>query len=150
MLDDTAQRSRVSFFGRSYFEGLLQITPRIAHLSIAEVNGQPAAAALVYDWQDTRYYAHAAAFQELNRQSKASVSLVWHLIMEAKSAGLRWFDFWGVAPEGAPAGHRLAGVTRFKLAFGGQRVNYVGTWDIPLRAGKYRAYQLYRRLRGLS
>jgi hypothetical protein len=149
MLTDTAKRAGVSFFDRSYFKQMVESLGDIAKLYLAEAQGKPVAAALVYDWGGTRYYAHAGAFQDLNRQVKASVSLVWLLIINAKQNGAKRFDLWGVSPEG-DTDHRLAGVTRFKNAFGGTTVEYAGTWDIPLKPLKYRAYQTYRAIRGME
>ncbi|MBI2624025.1 peptidoglycan bridge formation glycyltransferase FemA/FemB family protein [Candidatus Parcubacteria bacterium] len=37
-----------------------------------------------------------------------------------------------------------AGFTQFKQGFGGRVVEYVGTWDLPLRSTWYRLYQLAR------
>jgi hypothetical protein len=149
MLDDTARRSGVTFFDGHYFQTLLETLPLIACLYVADVDGRPVAAALAYDWGGTRYYAHAGAFQVLNRQAKASVSLVWRMILDAKAAGLQRFDLWGVAPDNAP-NHRLAGVSKFKTAFGGTQINYGGTWDIPLKPLTYRAYSAYRAIRRMD
>lgn len=147
MLDDTARRSGVVFYPASYYQTLLSAMPDNLHLYRADVNGDPVATALFYDWQGVRYYAHAGAFQQKNRQAKASVSLVWQAIMDAKDGGLQTFDLWGTAPMGEDS-HPLAGITKFKQAFGGQQVDYVGTWDLPLKKQKYRLYTMYRRLRG--
>lgn len=151
MLHDTASRSGVRFWPDSYFRQLFStLQPSgIAKLYLARVNDQPVAAALFYDWDGTRYYAHAGAFQEQNREAKASVSLVWQAIQDAKRSGRHRFDLWGVAPAGDNQ-HSLAGISRFKNAFGGVAVDYAGTWDIPLKPTKYWLYSWYRRFRGLD
>jgi hypothetical protein len=148
MLHDTAAHSRVIFWPDTFFRQLHDsLGPEIVHMYIAEVEGQPVASAMFYDWGNTRYYAHAGAYQERNRKIKASVSLVWQALIDAKAAGLQRYDLWGVAPEGDSA-HRLAGISEFKAGFGGQQVTYCGTWDIPLKPSKYRLYGVYRKLRG--
>lgn len=149
MLNDTARRSKVTFHPDWYFRKLIEVLlpSRAAKLYLASVEGKPVATALFYDWGGTRYYGHAGAYQELNRQHKASVSLVWQAILDAKSDGKSSFDLWGVAPEGQPD-HPWAGLTQFKTSFGGESVSYLGTWDLPLKPTKYRLYSLYRRLKG--
>lgn len=149
MLHDTAARSKVTFWPDSYFHQLHgTLAPLgIITMYIAEAESQPVAAAMFYDWGGTRYYAHAGAFQERNRKLKANVSLVWQALLDAKAAGLQHFDLFGVAPEG-DSGHHLASISEFKAGFGGRQVDYLGTWDLPLKKGKYRAYGLYRKLRG--
>ncbi|HEX7259971.1 MAG TPA: peptidoglycan bridge formation glycyltransferase FemA/FemB family protein [Candidatus Saccharimonadia bacterium] len=149
MLADTAKRSHVTFHPSEYFQNLWEVfQPHdAAKLYLAEVEGKPVAAALFYDWSGIRYYAHAGAYQEENRRVKASVSLVWQAIVDAKVEGLKQFDLWGVASAG-DSSHHLASLSRFKEAFGGQQADYAGTWDIPVKPVKYAAYSLYRRVRG--
>jgi hypothetical protein len=148
MLHETAHRAHASFYPDWYYRKLIEIlVPGSAMLYVAEAESQPVAMALFYDWRGTRYYAHAAAHQQLNRRLKASVSLVWQALLDAKSAGMQRFDLWGVAPSEDP-NHAYAGITKFKKAFGGQQIDYAGTWDVPLKPMKYQAYSLYRKLRG--
>lgn len=147
LLQDTAKRAHITFYPKAYYQTLVDVLASATSLYVAEAEGRPVAAALFYDWGGTRYYAHAGADQEANRRLKASVSVVWQAIMDAKTGGMERFDLWGTAPDGDGT-HRLAGITKFKAAFGGRPVDYLGTWDIPLKRHKYRAYGVYRRLRG--
>jgi lipid II:glycine glycyltransferase (peptidoglycan interpeptide bridge formation enzyme) len=149
MLHETAKRTKTVFFPDTYYYQIWKLFKPVgaAKLFIAEGEGKPVAASLMYDWQGTRIYAHAGAFYELNREYKAAVVLLWEAILDAKATGLREFDLWGVAPENAPK-HAWAGLTQFKKGFGGEPRNYAGTWDIPLKRAKYTAYSVYRRVRG--
>lgn len=151
MLRETAERSKVTFFPESYYRTLMDTlgASGLAKLYMATVEGEPVAASMMYDWGDTRYYAHAGARQDLNRKAKANVVLVWQALLDAKAAGLKHLDLWGTAPEG-DENHHLAGLSMFKQGFGGRQVEYAGTWDIPLKPSKYRLYSLYRRLRGMD
>ena len=54
-------------------------------------------------------------------------------IMDAQKKGLINFDFWGIAPEGAPETHPWAGFTAFKKMFSGEARYYSGTYDIPMK-----------------
>lgn len=149
MLDDTAKRAGIRNHPDSYYRTLAEtlVPAGAACFYIAQADGQPVSISLMYDWHDTRYYAHSGAFQELNRKFNTTVALVWQAIIDAKADGKRHFDFWGVAPADQP-NHPWAGVSAFKRAFGGRQVDYLGTWDIPLHKTKYAAYKLQRRLRG--
>ena len=75
-----------------------------------------------------------------------SGKLTIQLILDAKAKGLKSFDFWGIAPEGAPSTHPWAGFTNFKKTFSGTEVDYAGTYDIILNPAKYRLYQFTRKL----
>jgi lipid II:glycine glycyltransferase (peptidoglycan interpeptide bridge formation enzyme) len=116
-----------------------------ATLFVAELHGDPIAAALVYDSADTRTYAHAA-LDDSHRKLSAGNALVVTLIADAKDRGLKHVDLWGVAPADQPD-HKWAGFTAFKNSFGGREVSYAGTWDLPVKKLRYRAYRLARRLR---
>ncbi len=151
MLRDTAERARVNFYEDDYYIRMLDVMSRFNAVKfyIARVEGALVSAAIFYDFDGTRYYAHAGAYQELNRQVKASVSLVWKAIIDAKMEGKAKFDFWGVAPTD-DASHAWAGITTFKLAFGAKRVTLIGTWDIPINKVKYKTYSAYRKLRRMD
>lgn len=114
-------------------------------LFIAELEGEPIAAAFAYDSSDTRVYAHAA-LDDTHRKLSAGIPLLVTLIADAKEKGLKHVDLWGVAPEDQPD-HKWAGFTSFKKSFGGREVSYPGTWDLPVNKLRYGAYQLARSLR---
>lgn len=131
----------------SYYRSMLLVLMPLgmAKLYLAEADGRVIAAAISLDYQQTRIYAHAGA-DPLARKLQAAVPLVWQMMLDAKAAGMTTFDLWGVAPEEATAEHAWAGFTQFKRAFGGQDKSYVGTWDLPIKPLKYRAYSVARRL----
>ncbi|GAA5196632.1 hypothetical protein GCM10023346_29590 [Arthrobacter gyeryongensis] len=116
-----------------------------ATLFIAELGGEPIAAALAYDSVDTRTYAHAA-LDDTHRKLSAGIPLLVTLMADAKDKGLKHVDLWGVAPEDEPD-HKWAGFTAFKKSFGGREIAYPGTWDLPVNKFRYGAYQVARKLR---
>lgn len=111
-----------------------------AVLYIALLDDEPIGAALAYDSDDTRAYAHAAT-DFAHRKLSANVSLVSRMILDAKEQGLTRFDLFGTAPEGVGPEHEWYGFTTFKKSFGGRPEAYPGTWDLPVRPGRYRAYR---------
>ncbi|MBR2803122.1 peptidoglycan bridge formation glycyltransferase FemA/FemB family protein [Candidatus Saccharibacteria bacterium] len=106
------------------------------------------AAGLVFDDDNTRYNLQGAQ-NDLGRKLHATGILTIQLILDAKAKDLRTFDFWGIAPEGAPADHPWAGFTNFKKTFVGREVDYAGTYDIVLNKPKYRLYQTLRKVNRL-
>lgn len=72
-----------------------QLESGFATLYIAELEGVPIAASLVYDSDNTRFYAHAAANYEHRKLAAGSILLV-QMIVDAKAKGLKTFDFWGI------------------------------------------------------
>lgn len=118
---------------------------KAAVLYVAEFEGAPIAATLVYDSEDTRTYAHAAASDE-HRKLNAGTALVGQMILDAKEAGLKYFDLYGIADSDDPR-HPWAGFTKFKKSFGGEPVTYPGAWDFPIHKWKYRLYRMYQKVR---
>lgn len=107
----------------------------------------PVAASLVYDYEDTRYYAHAAA-DDTYRKLMVGSTLLVQMIIDAQDHGAHTFDFWGITTSSDPK-HPWYGFTQFKKSFGGRPVTYAGTWDLPINKLKYRLYLLLRRLNRL-
>jgi lipid II:glycine glycyltransferase (peptidoglycan interpeptide bridge formation enzyme) len=69
------------------------------------------------------------------------------MILDAKADGLKYFDFWGIAPPDQPD-HSWAGLTGFKKGFGGEVVTNIGTYDIAINKAKYQLYTTYKKMRG--
>ena len=132
-----------------YYRAMLRVLAPLgaASLYVAEHEGRPVSAAIAFDHVglQTRYYAHAAADQAVNRKVGSSVALVWQLILDAKAAGCAVFDFWGVAPADEPD-HPWASISAFKRSFGGHQLDRLGTWELPVNDVKYNLYRAARKL----
>ena len=111
--------------------------PETKHTSIV-------AAGMVFDDGSTRYNLQGAQSDE-GRSLHATGIMTIQLILDAKEKGLKYFDFWGIAPEGAPKNHPWAGFTNFKKTFAGREVDFAGTYDVILSPAKYRAYSVLRK-----
>ncbi|WP_237208184.1 lipid II:glycine glycyltransferase FemX [Rothia nasimurium] len=140
-LDETAGRAGFNRQQDAYLTRVAEVLmpADAATLFIARVDGEPIGASLVYDSDDTRVYAHAATSFE-HRKLQVGNPLLSTLILDAKAKGLTTMDLFGIAPDDDP-NHEWAGFTKFKKSFGGESVTYPGTWDLPVSAAGYKAYQ---------
>jgi lipid II:glycine glycyltransferase (peptidoglycan interpeptide bridge formation enzyme) len=100
--------------------------------------------AVFFDYDGTRYYMQSAS-DYAYKKLPATVALLTSALFNAKENGLKFFDFWGIAPENAPKNHPWLGFTKFKQSFGGFPVTYCGTYDIVLNRPKYHLYNLARK-----
>jgi len=145
-----AKRQGIRVHSREYFRAILDRfngegdAPH-AFLVTAVHDGDILAANIMVEWRGRRVYLHGAS-GDLKRNLMAPYLLHWTLMVDAKAKGLAEYDWWGIAPEGAE-GHKLAGVTRFKLGFGGERVCLPHTCDFVSRKLLYSLYGLARRIR---
>lgn len=108
----------------------------------------PIAASLVYDYDGTRYYAHAAS-DDAHRKLVAGSILLVQMIVDAKNSSQTAFDFWGITTSEDPK-HPWYGFTKYKKSFGGHQLDYSGTWDLPLRPARYTFYRIIRHLNRLK
>ena len=151
LLSDVAKHTGMNPQSNEYLRKQAEslISSDDASLYFAEHGDTVIASALVYDSNDTRYYAHAAADYE-HRGLNAGTALVSQMIIDAKRKGLKYFDLYGIWIE-SEKGSTKSGITRFKRSFGGQDKQYVGTWEYPVRHVNYAMYRFmakwYKRLR---
>ncbi len=147
MLDSVARRSGANFFPKNYFEKQAEclMPAGFMYLELAYCDGQPLGAAVIHDYGEFAYYTYAASLPEA-RNKDVSELLLWHAMLNAKNRGRHYFDLFGIAPADASPSHPWYGFSSFKEKFGGQVVEYVGTWDVPI-SSKYRLYRLARGLK---
>ncbi len=143
-----AKNKKIGVFSEEYFRK--QLAEPFSKLYIVRYTSEteqrkPIAAVLVFDGEKTRYYMQAANDKAYNRLSAPTIAVV-RAILDAKAEGMEEFDFWGIAPEGAPADHPWAGFTAFKRTFGGEERRYAGTWDLVLKNGRYKVYTGLRKM----
>ncbi len=104
-------------------------------LYLAELDGRPAAAAIIARSRDEAWYLFAAS-SEACREAAGPSATLYRAMRDCAEAGVRRMDLLGVSPPGA-ADHPLSGITRFKSGFGGRRVTRAGAWDFVLRPDVY-------------
>ena len=133
LLKETASRHGFSTdIHPGYYKKQYEILNRskLMEIFVAELNNEPLATALVIFYGDTITYLHAASTRSQSKL-RAPYLLAWGSILEGKKRGFKYFDFWGVAGENGSANHPWAGVTSFKMSFGGERVCYSPVFDLP-------------------
>ncbi|MCC6643280.1 peptidoglycan bridge formation glycyltransferase FemA/FemB family protein [Candidatus Peregrinibacteria bacterium] len=123
LLSETTARDGFSGHGRDYYLNMLLVLKDKAKLYIAYWGGVPIAGILVTFFKDKAIYYFGVSGDQ-HRNLMAPYLLQWKAMQEAKNRGIKWYDLLGIAPEGAGNKHEWAGVTEFKLKFGGVRIDY--------------------------
>jgi len=107
--------------------------------------GKAVSSAMIIFWQGAAFYHQGASLSEFNK-IPVSYLLQWEVIKEAKRRGCRVYNFWGIVPRAFDESqlkhskHPWAGLSLFKMGFGGARKEYVATQDLPLFARYYLTY----------
>lgn len=138
LLQQTSERDNIKSHSRSYYEKMLKLPEW--ELVFAYVGDKLAAAAIMATMGEWRIYLHGASNYEL-REKMAPYLLQWEMIRRAKSAGLKYYDFWGVDEIKWP------GVTRFKQGFAPKKkfTEYIGAYDLVYYKIFYKLYNLTKR-----
>lgn len=138
-----AKQKHINTFSESYLQTELS-QPFATLYLMKDQQSEIIAAGMVFDHQETRYNLQGAQ-SETGRKNHATGILTIKLILDAKEKGLKYFDFWGIAPTGAKKNHPWAGFTDFKKTFGGREVDYAGAYHIILKKPKYLLYNVLRK-----
>ncbi|MCA9349103.1 peptidoglycan bridge formation glycyltransferase FemA/FemB family protein [Candidatus Saccharibacteria bacterium] len=83
----------------------------------------------------------------VGRKLPGAYGLQWEAMRIARRAGSTRYNMWGVAPEGAPANHRFAGVTTFKKGFGGDYYHFLPAQDLVVNKPKYQLNKVVETIR---
>jgi peptidoglycan pentaglycine glycine transferase (the first glycine) len=155
LINETKKRDSFRLHEKKHYEEILK-SPGVIQLT-AKVEGKAIAVAVLISFGNTTTYLFGASDYE-HRHLMAPYLLQWQAIKIAKNAGNYFYDFFGIAPHKHGFSgtdyeydekHQYAGVTRFKLGFGGEIVEQPGTYDLIVSEGKYKVYEALRRLRRL-
>lgn len=126
-----------------------------AVLLVAQYEGQPLAALMVFAHGKMAYYLYGAS-TNAERNRMPTYLLQFRAMQWAASQGCAYYDLWGIPDadetvlEDQFSGREdgLWGVYRFKRGFGGLVARSAGAWDRVYHPLLYRAYQLYTARRG--
>jgi len=136
---ETAKRHNFVVFSENYLKNEFEIfsKDRQIELFLGKYKGEVVSAALFVFWQGTCVYHHSGSISKFNK-IPVSYLLQWEAIKTAKAKNCVAYNFWGIAPEvktesdAANSKHPWAGLSLFKMGFGGCRKEYVKTQDLPV------------------
>jgi len=156
---ETTKRDGFKSHEKEYYKKMLE--QDFVHQINAFYEGQPIASVLLIIFGKRCVYLHGASSNE-NRNVMAPYLLQWAAIQFAQTLECTEYDFWGIAPMvntevDANAilfhgykwqgNHRFAGVTRFKVGFGGEVKNYPEAIEIPLKMWQYQMYRIIKKIK---
>ena len=136
----TSQRDGFVIRPLEYYESVWKLFMQagFARPLIAEVNGEPVAAVILFWFSRQAWYLYGMSL-DAHREKMPNYLLQWEAIRLAKANGCQQYDLWG-APEAFDESDPLWGVYRFKEGLGGYVVRNIGAWDYPIRKLEYHLY----------
>ncbi len=154
LMQGTGKRAHFGVHSEAYYRAAWRLFQPRSCLLLADVEGRPAAAQLIFADARAGLYLYSGA-DEAGLRSGANHALMWHALGWAQAQGCTYYDLWGIpdalgraaaapdaearaALEHAARHDPLIGVYRFKKGFGGQIVRYLPAYDRVLIAPLYR------------
>ncbi len=149
---ETMKRHRFIGFPQKLFETEIEVFSKDNQGSvfICKKGKEVLAAAIIIFYGDSAYYHFSGSVSEYAK-IPFSYFLQWQIIRAAQKRGLKYYNFWGIAPVDNP-NHRFAGVTIFKTGFGGERIDWLHAHDLPVSPLYWTTYvfeslrKIFRRL----
>jgi len=172
LLQETAKRDGFRTHPKRYYQKMMRVLGKrreirnkreetrnkrqekaFVKLFLAEYKKEILAANLIGFFGERVYYLHGASSDKY-RNLMAPYLLHWETIKEAKRLGYKYYDLWGIMQLPTsnfqlPTSNAWQGITRFKKGFAPMvpAIEYIGTWEFPLKPWWYRIYQLARRIK---
>ncbi len=147
---ETAARDGFTPRPAAYFETMFQALgaedpDRIA-LFTAEHGGDLVASTVLVQVGGHVWYSYGASSTE-KRDVRGSNAVQWAMVRHALDRGASVYDLRGITDTLDPDDPHV-GLVQFKVGTGGEAVEYVGEWDLPLSKPLYQAFSLYMARRG--
>jgi lipid II:glycine glycyltransferase (peptidoglycan interpeptide bridge formation enzyme) len=159
MMQTTASRDQFGAHTPGYYSRAYDLFHQGGgcELLVAEFEGRPLAALMVFARGDRSWYLFGASTDE-ERNRMPAYLLQWEAMRWARRCGCRTYDLWGVPDvdgeilesQFETRGDGLWGVYRFKRGFGGHLRRTIGAWDLALRPAIYSLYRAVLARRGES
>jgi len=127
---------------RAYLRSVMRAMHDVGQgrLFFAEHEGTPLAGMYVFTFGEKYWYMYGASSDE-KRNLKPNYILQWEVMRWAKERGLTHYDMVGVPkPEELDESSSLWGVYKFKEGFGGEMVDTIGCFDLPIKRARAAAW----------
>jgi lipid II:glycine glycyltransferase (peptidoglycan interpeptide bridge formation enzyme) len=142
---ETAGRDHFTGRPLSYFRQMWTAMraedPDRIRLYLAEHEDDLVAATTMVRVGQHAWYSYGAS-STAKREVRGSNAVQWAMLRDAKAAGATVYDLRGITDTLAEDDPHF-GLIQFKLGTGGEAVEYVGEWDLPLNQLLFKAFDLY-------
>ena len=146
---ETAERDHFTPRPRSYFERMWDALnaeePDRILLYLAHHEGDLVAATTMVRVGEHAWYSYGAS-TTAKREVRGSNAIQWQMIRDARAAGATIYDMRGITETLDPDDPHV-GLIQFKVGTGGEAVEYLGEWDLPLNRALYLGFTTYLRRR---
>ncbi|HYD34481.1 MAG TPA: peptidoglycan bridge formation glycyltransferase FemA/FemB family protein [Vitreimonas sp.] len=148
VLKETTNRQGFYAHGPEYFRKMWEVVGSSGMMRIFHgvYEDQIIVSWVMFVFNGVLYYPYGAS-RSAHRDVMASNLMMWEMIKFGQSQGCHLFDMWGsLGPEPDPKDPWF-GFHRFKKGYGGDLVEFLGTYDLVLNPPIYKAFRVAENLR---
>ena len=147
---ETAERDHftgrpLAYFQRMWTAMRAEDENRI-RLYLARHEGDLVAATTLVQVGRHAWYSYGAS-STAKREVRGSNAVQWRMLRDAAAAGAEVYDLRGIT-DTLSEDDPHCGLIQFKLGTGGEAVEYLGEWDLPLNKVLFKAFEVYMGRRG--
>ncbi|MBI2600608.1 peptidoglycan bridge formation glycyltransferase FemA/FemB family protein [Candidatus Daviesbacteria bacterium] len=130
---DTTKRQNYHGHNTSYHKQIWDTLKKagMARLLIGFYKNKPLTAWMLLNFKDTLFYPYGGSSTEY-KEVMSNNLVAWEAIRLGKKLNLKQFDMWGALGPSADSKDPWYGFHRFKQGYGGELVEYIGTYDLVL------------------
>jgi len=142
---ETAERDHFAPRPLTYFQTMFSALrgedPDRIRLYLANHEGDLVAATIWIRVGGHTWYSYGASSTH-KRDVRGSNAIQWRMMRDAIAAGATVYDLRGIT-DTIDSEDPHIGLIQFKVGTGGEAVEYVGEWDLPLNRLVYKAFDVY-------
>lgn len=148
LLRETVKRQKFYAHDERYHIRMWEVLreAEIAHLFIATYKNQPLVAWMLFVYDGVLYYPYGGSSNR-HKETMASNLMLWEAIRFGKKLGLKTFDLWGSLGPNPDKNNPWYGFHRFKEGYGGELIEFMGSYDLVINPMLYTIYKIVDKIR---
>jgi lipid II:glycine glycyltransferase (peptidoglycan interpeptide bridge formation enzyme) len=148
ILAETTQRQGFYAHTPEYFRTMWKTLGKSGtmHIFKAVYEGQTLVSWIMFTFNKRLYYPYGAS-RNIHRDVMASNLMMWEMIKFGKQQGCTLFDMWGSLGPNPDEKDPWFGFHRFKKGFGGDLIEFLGTYDLVINKQVYSMYKIVEDIR---
>lgn len=148
LIFDTTRRQGFYLHTQKYHRDLWKIIKHtgMIHLVFAQYQDKILASFMLLKTNNHFFYPYGGSVDSF-KEVMAPTLLMWESIKLGKNLGCQSFDMWGSLGPNAKENEQGYGFHRFKQGYGGQLVEFVGTYDLVINQNLYKIYNYIDKIR---
>lgn len=148
ILSETTKRQGFYAHSPRYFRTMWETLGQSGMMRVFEAHyqGEVLVSWIMFIFNGVLYYPYGAS-RAIHREVMASNLMMWEMIRFGKAQGCTVFDMWGSLGPEPDSKDPWFGFHRFKKGYGGDLVQFLGTYDLVLNQPLYKVFRVVENVR---